>query len=111
MAIPHEAEYRAGEDDGGELLRVFSSRIGGGKKVSNEVPRVRTLPSFDRADATQVIVDVREFRSSLPCLLHAGAFDVVPVTITIGDYILTPEICVERKSLPDLISSFNSGRL
>lgn len=29
----------------------------------------------------------------------------------IGDYILTPEICVERKSISDLIGSLNSGRL
>lgn len=28
-----------------------------------------------------------------------------------GDYILTPEICVERKSVSDLIGSLNSGRL
>ena len=59
----------------------------------------------------KVIVDVREFRSSLPSLLHASRLKVIPVTLTIGDYILTPEICVERKSIPDLMSSFNSGRL
>ena len=59
----------------------------------------------------QVIVDMREFRSSLPSLLHAANLQVVPVTLTVGDYILTPDICVERKSIPDLISSFNSGRL
>lgn len=29
----------------------------------------------------------------------------------VGDYILSPEICVERKSLSDLIGSLNSGRL
>lgn len=29
----------------------------------------------------------------------------------IGDYILTPDICVERKSISDLIGSLNSGRL
>ncbi len=29
----------------------------------------------------------------------------------VGDYILSPEICVERKSLSDLRSSFQSGRL
>lgn len=28
-----------------------------------------------------------------------------------GDYILSPEICVERKSLSDLRQSFISGRL
>lgn len=36
---------------------------------------------------------------------------VVPLTLTVGDYILTPDICVERKSLPDLVQSFSSGRL
>lgn len=59
----------------------------------------------------QVVVDVREFRSALPCLLFKAGFDVVPITITIGDYIITPEMCVERKSLPDLIESLNSGHL
>ena len=59
----------------------------------------------------QVIVDMREFRSSLPSLLHASGLLVLPVTLTVGDYILTPDICVERKSIPDLVSSFNSGRL
>lgn len=54
---------------------------------------------------------MREFRSSLPGLLHAGKFEVIPVTLGIGDYIITPEMAVERKSIPDLIQSFNSGRL
>lgn len=29
----------------------------------------------------------------------------------VGDYILTPDICLERKSVSDLIQSLNSGRL
>ena len=31
--------------------------------------------------------------------------------ITVGDYIVSPQICIERKSIPDLIGSFKSGRL
>jgi DNA excision repair protein ERCC-4 len=54
---------------------------------------------------------MREFRSTLPSLLHASKMIIVPATLTVGDYILTPEICVERKSIPDLVQSFNSGRL
>jgi DNA excision repair protein ERCC-4 len=54
---------------------------------------------------------MREFRSTLPSLLHASKMCIVPATLTVGDYILTPDICVERKSIPDLVSSFNSGRL
>ncbi|KAJ2001132.1 DNA repair protein RAD16 [Coemansia thaxteri] len=58
-----------------------------------------------------VVVDVREFRSPLPSLLHAAGFTVVPRTINIGDYVLHDHLCVERKSLPDLVQSLKSGRL
>ena len=58
-----------------------------------------------------VVVDMREFRSELPSLLHRRGIDIAPVTIDVGDYILTPDIAVERKSLSDLIGSLNSGRL
>ena len=59
----------------------------------------------------QVVVDSREFNSSLPGILHASGVKIIPITLTIGDYILTPDICVERKSVPDLIGSFNNGHL
>ena len=59
----------------------------------------------------RVIVDVREFRSSLPSLLHSRGLTIVPVTLEVGDYVLSPHICVERKSLSDLFASFLSGRL
>lgn len=36
---------------------------------------------------------------------------IVPCMLTVGDYILSPTICVERKSISDLISSFKDGRL
>ncbi|KAJ2827813.1 DNA repair protein RAD16 [Coemansia furcata] len=58
-----------------------------------------------------IVVDVREFYSPLPSLLHAAGFTVVPRTIAVGDYILHDQLCVERKSLPDLIQSLKSGRL
>ncbi|KAI0216570.1 DNA repair protein RAD16 [Massospora cicadina] len=59
----------------------------------------------------KAVVDVREFRAALPSALHAAGLHVVPATLQIGDYILTPDMCVERKSIPDLIQSLNSGRL
>ncbi|KAI0916475.1 hypothetical protein AcV5_002963 [Taiwanofungus camphoratus] len=97
MLMPIMEERRAG-GTGEALIKTISSRIAGGRKD------VSTEPS-------RVIVDMREFRSSLPSLLHASQLLVIPVTLTVGDYILTPDICVERKSIPDLVSSFNSGRL
>jgi len=56
-------------------------------------------------------VDVREFRSALPSLLHGRNMQIVPCQLTVGDYVLSPSICVERKSVRDLIASFKNGRL
>ncbi|KAL8175201.1 UNVERIFIED_CONTAM: DNA repair endonuclease XPF [Gekko kuhli] len=58
-----------------------------------------------------IVVDMREFRSELPSLIHRRGIDIDPVTLEVGDYILTPDICVERKSISDLIGSLNNGRL
>ncbi len=54
---------------------------------------------------------MREFRSELPSLIWKRGIDIEPVTLEVGDYILTPEICIERKSVSDLIGSLNNGRL
>ncbi|KAF5388644.1 hypothetical protein D9757_004788 [Collybiopsis confluens] len=96
MLLPILEDRHSSESDA--IIKTISTRIAGGRRELNKV-------------SSQVIVDMREFRSTLPSLLHASQLLVVPATLTIGDYILTPEICVERKSLSDLVSSFNSGRL
>ncbi|KAI5804884.1 hypothetical protein EDC01DRAFT_641175 [Geopyxis carbonaria] len=82
-----------------EFLRTVNTRIAGsGKLTATSGP-------------PRVVVDIREFRSSLPSLLHGRNMTVVPCMLTVGDYIITPDICVERKSISDLISSFKDGRL
>lgn len=37
--------------------------------------------------------------------------ELLPYVLQVGDYILSPEMCVERKSISDLKGSFISGRL
>ncbi|KAJ3515568.1 hypothetical protein NLJ89_g1672 [Agrocybe chaxingu] len=98
MLITLVEDRREGSGTNDALIKTISSRVAGGRRELNTEP-------------SRVIVDMREFRSTLPSLLHAARLLVIPATLTIGDYILTPDICVERKSLSDLISSFNSGRL
>lgn len=75
------------------------SRKGGGRQSSNFMERIR------------LIVDVREFMSNLPAVLYSQGYSLVPVTLEVGDYVLSPEICVERKTIPDLRGSLQSGRL
>ncbi|KAK6204286.1 uncharacterized protein RJT21DRAFT_5885 [Scheffersomyces amazonensis] len=82
-----------------DRTRLVNTRIAGGANFRSE------------SDEFRVVVDVREFRSSLPNLLYRSGITVVPCMITVGDYIVSPKICVERKAIPDLISSFKSGRL
>ena len=58
-----------------------------------------------------IAVDVREFRSALPNILHQGGMRLAPVTLIVGDFVLSSVHCVERKSISDLFGSFSSGRL
>jgi DNA excision repair protein ERCC-4 len=81
------------------LLRTVNTRIAGGGRLAATAAQPR------------VIIDMREFRSPLASVLHARGIQTIPAQITVGDYILTPDICIERKSIPDLIGSFKSGRL
>ncbi|KAJ9500431.1 DNA repair protein RAD16 [Exophiala xenobiotica] len=81
------------------FLRTVNTRIaGGGRLAATAAPPT-------------VVVDVREFRSALPSLLHGRSMITVPCQLTVGDYVLSPHICVERKSIRDLIASFKNGRL
>ncbi|KAF0990711.1 hypothetical protein HZS_4118 [Henneguya salminicola] len=66
---------------------------------------------MDKKVEGNIIVDVREFGSDLPLVLHSYGFNIQPITLEIGDYVLTHDVGVERKSVPDLISSLNTGRL
>lgn len=89
----------APEDPQEAFLRTINTRIAGGGRVAAT------------AEPPRVVVDVREFRSSLPSQLHGRSMEIVPAMLTVGDYVLTTGICIERKSIRDLISSLNNGRL
>lgn len=65
----------------------------------------------DAVTEGKVLVDTRELRSSLPMLLHQSSLTIVPLTLEVGDFILSNNIGIERKSIPDLHGSFASGRL
>ena len=99
MSIVMTVDTHGAEDPQEQFLRTINTRIAGGGRLAAT------------AEQPRVVVDVRELRSSLPQLLHGRNMTIVPCTLTVGDYILSPEICIERKSVSDLIGSFKSGRL
>lgn len=99
MSVVMTVDPHGTEDPQEAFLRTVNTRIAGGGRLAAT------------AQPPRVVVDVREFRSSLPSLLHGRSIVIVPCMLTVGDYILSPNICVERKSVSDLISSFKDGRL
>jgi len=58
-----------------------------------------------------MIVDMREFNSELPTVLYRRGIELQPATLEVGDYVISSEICVERKALDDLAQSLWSGRV
>ncbi|WYZ39271.1 hypothetical protein EsH8_III_001185 [Colletotrichum jinshuiense] len=99
MSLVMTVDPHGVEDPQEAFLRTINTRIAGGGRLAAT------------AQPPRVVVDVREFRSSLPSLLHGRSMIIVPCMLTVGDYVLSPNICVERKSINDLISSFKDGRL
>ncbi|KAH6855181.1 hypothetical protein B0I37DRAFT_364119 [Chaetomium sp. MPI-CAGE-AT-0009] len=99
MSLVMTVDAHGAEDPQEAFLRTINTRIAGGGRLAAT------------AQPPRVVVDVREFRSSLPSLLHGRSIVIVPCMLTVGDYILSPAVCVERKSISDLISSFKDGRL
>ncbi|KAF3938389.1 hypothetical protein ABW19_dt0200265 [Dactylella cylindrospora] len=99
MSMTLSNDSRLIGDQQEQFLRTINTRIAGGGRL------------IASAEPPRVVIDFREFRSSLPSLLHGKGATIVPCTLTVGDYVLSPSICVERKSIKDLISSFKDGRL
>ncbi|KAL5551305.1 hypothetical protein UlMin_001481 [Ulmus minor] len=97
-------------DQDGQCLGLNSSVEAQGTSSQNSITR-KAGGRRDVEKEMQIIVDMREFMSSLPNVLHQKGMRIIPVTLEVGDYILSPLICVERKSISDLFMSFTSGRL
>ncbi|KAJ6260845.1 DNA repair protein rad16 [Drechslerella dactyloides] len=87
MTVTLTGDSHLVEDPQEQFLRTLNTRIAGGGRLAAtaEPPRV-SATLHKRTNATSSLTQV-------------------------GDYILTPTICVERKSVKDLISSFKDGRL
>lgn len=64
------------------------------------------------ADRIPVIVDDRECRGGVVEALRAsGGFDIAVRRLAVGDYLVDNRFLFERKTLPDLALSIQSGRL
>jgi DNA excision repair protein ERCC-4 len=60
---------------------------------------------------TRVVVDERERKSRIPDLLRQAGTTIDFAQLKVGDYIVSPETAIERKTIQDLINSIYDGRL
>ena len=65
---------------------VIDTRKGAGSKIEEKPKEI-------------IIVDSREFSCTTPVYLHEAGFWIHPMQLIVGDYVLSNEICVERKSV------------
>ena len=64
-----------------------------------------------RIEDIRIVIDERERKSGIPKLLRAIGVNVEVKTLPIGDYIVSHETVVERKSIHHFIYSIFDGRL
>lgn len=89
MVIP---EHQDGKHD--DSLIAF-------KKFTEVVENTRQAggqQQIDSAITPRIIVDMREFRSDLPCLIHRRGIQVVPVTITVNTLFSHHSLSLQHKN-------------
>ncbi|MCW2999431.1 MAG: helicase-associated endonuclease for fork-structured [Solirubrobacterales bacterium] len=55
--------------------------------------------------------DHREDASGIPAALRDAGLQMLPADLPVGDYVISDQLCVERKAAGDLSSSIRDGRL
>jgi DNA excision repair protein ERCC-4 len=66
---------------------------------------------FTYAVPARIVVDEREKNSGIPELLKNAGAVIDFAQLKVGDYVVSPETAVERKTVRDLVSSIYDGRL
>jgi DNA excision repair protein ERCC-4 len=59
----------------------------------------------------RIVVDEREKRSGIPDLLRQAGALIDFAQLKVGDYIVSPDTAIERKTIQDLLNSIYDGRL
>ncbi|KAI3409769.1 hypothetical protein GPALN_006145 [Globodera pallida] len=108
LMVPRE--FDVSRDSVSQLRRLAMHRPDSRRRAASTTQAL-TDEDFDDKLRPLVVVDMREFNSELPITLYRRGIDLHAATLEVGDYVLSPQICVERKSLDDLAQSLMNGRL
>lgn len=70
----------------------------------------RSLDVMESEYENEILVDYRELRSSLPFQLYKKGYKLNVKLLDTGDFIISGDVAIERKSAPDFLASIR-GRL
>lgn len=70
-----------------------------------------TLAKYVKSDKPIVFADVRESHSEVAEFLRRKGADVREIMLEIGDYLISDQIVIERKTASDFLASLIDGRL
>lgn len=62
-------------------------------------------------DDIQIVVDNRELKSGVAKTLFENNVRIIPEQLEVGDYVLSEQICCERKSVRDFVDSMLDARI
>ncbi len=93
------------------VKREKQSSLLGFVRRKEEVGEEQQKPHFTRKKGIVVYVDSRELKSQVPKHLKDLGSEIQVKTLDIGDYVVSEDVAVERKSANDFIQSIIDGRL
>lgn len=121
--VEREGREVGGRSSGGQLTLVDFAGVAGGESPARPTPPRRKEenpggepaenqdPEGETAESPVIWVDHRELSSPVAEHLRQLGTSPVPTTLPDGDYLLSEEVVIERKSAEDFISSLLDGRL
>lgn len=97
------------KENGNETISYNQKKL---ETKRNILPEQSTLSNFiEKSNEVIIFADTREQASNATKKLFDRECKVIMKQLTIGDYILSEDVCVERKTIEDFLTSMIDGRL
>lgn len=92
-----------------KFLREISSA--GGSSTYPSLLEFTSLHKKEFSSEVKIIIDYRELKSQVASELKKLGVALIPTNLSIGDYIISEKVCIERKTAGDFSKSIVDNRL
>jgi len=108
--IVHQLYYKNSIEDYSYIHIVNEEKLAFNKLKKFVIPKIQ---EESVKELIPIAVDTREFSGSLTPHLYKAGIRMIPLMLSVGDYVVSDEVCIERKAVNtgDLFESIRAGRL